>query len=109
MLYRILPAVLLALMLVSPVAAEDADLEQGRTVAFTCLGCHGIPFHTNVYPTYFVPRIQGQTEGYIRAALHAYRDGSRRHPTMRAQSSTLSDEDIRDVAAYFASLGGSRR
>lgn len=74
-------------------------------LAFTCLGCHGIPFHTNVYPTYFVPRIKGQTAGYIEAALHAYRDGSRRHATMQAQANTLSDEDIRNIAAYFARYG----
>lgn len=88
--------------------AEQADTDEGRVVAYTCLGCHGIPFHTNVYPTYFVPRIKGQTAGYIEAALHAYRDGSRSHRTMQAQSSTLSDEDIRNVAAYFASYGEDR-
>lgn len=107
MLKRLIPAAVLATLWLSPAHAQEqeADLEEGRIVAFTCLGCHGIPFHTNVYPTFFVPRIKGQSEGYIRAALHAYRDGTRRHGTMQAQAHTLSDEDIRNVAAWFASQG----
>jgi cytochrome c553 len=105
MLKRLIPAAVLATLWLSPAHAQEADLEEGRIVAFTCLGCHGIPFHTNVYPTFFVPRIKGQAEGYIRAALHAYRDGTRRHGTMQAQAHTLSDEDIRNVAAWFAGQG----
>lgn len=108
MLKRLIPAAALAMTMLSPVAAQQGDPEEGRIIAYTCLGCHGIPFHVNVYPTFYVPRIKGQTEGYIRAALHAYRDGSRRHSTMQAQAHTLSDEDIRDVAAWFASQGGDR-
>ncbi len=104
---RILAA-LAAGLLITAANADQADIEEGRVVAFTCLGCHGIPFHTNVYPTYFVPRIKGQTAGYIEAALRAYRDGTRRHATMTAQSHTLSDEDMRNVAAYFASYGEDR-
>lgn len=108
MLKILIPAAALAMALVSPIQASEGDPEEGRVVAFTCLGCHGIPFHTNVYPTYFVPRIKGQTAGYIASALHAYRDGSRRHATMRAQANTLSDQDILNVAAYFAQLGEDR-
>jgi cytochrome c553 len=39
-------------------------------------------------------------------ALKAYRDGERDHKTMDLQAQALSDQDIEDVAAYFASLGG---
>ena len=106
---RWIPALLAAAFWLAPAAhAEEADLEEGRVVAFTCLGCHGIPFHTNVFPTFHVPRIKGQTEGYIVASLHAYRDGTRRHSTMQAQAHTLSDEDIRNVAAWFAAQGRDR-
>ena len=101
-------AAIAAGFLATTAQADQVDLDEGRVVAFTCLGCHGIPFHTNVYPTYFVPRIKGQTAGYIEAALHAYREGARRHATMQAQANTLSDEDIRNVAAYFASYGEDR-
>ena len=102
--YSIL-AILVVVTFVTTAQAEQANLEEGRVIAFSCLGCHGIPFQTNVYPTYFVPKIKGQTAGYIESALLAYREGSRRHATMQAQANTLSDEDIRNVAAYFASLG----
>ncbi|MEE4639408.1 MAG: cytochrome c [Wenzhouxiangella sp.] len=99
---------MLTVALVTSGHADQGDPDQGRVIAFTCLGCHGIPFQTNVYPTYFVPRIKGQTAGYIESALLAYRDGTRRHSTMQAQANTLSDEDIRNVAAYFASYAEDR-
>ena len=88
-----------------PVAnAQTGDPAEGKVIAYTCNGCHGIPFQTNVYPTYSVPRIGGQNYGYIVSALKAYRDGTRKHPTMNAQAHTLSDEDMHHVAAYFVSL-----
>ncbi len=108
MLKKTLLAALTASALVAVAHAEEGDPDEGRMIAFTCLGCHGIPFQTNVYPTYFVPRIKGQTAGYIESALRSYREGSRRHATMQAQANTLSDEDIRNVAAYFASFGEDR-
>lgn len=108
MLKKPLIAALMAGALVASGHANQGDPDEGRVIAFTCLGCHGIPFQTNVYPSYFVPRIKGQTAGYIESALLAYREGSRRHATMQAQANTLSEEDIRNVAAYFASLGEDR-
>jgi cytochrome c553 len=85
-------------------AAGDAD--EGKIKAYTCTGCHGIPGYKNVYPTYHVPKIGGQNREYLVAALKAYRDGERNHATMELQSQALSDDDIEDIAAYFASLGG---
>lgn len=108
MLKRLILAAMTALLLVTPALAERGDPEEGRVIAYTCTGCHGIPFHQNVYPTYSVPRIGGQTYGYIVASLQAYRSGERRHPTMQAQANTLSDQDIHDVAAYFVSLTEDR-
>ncbi len=84
--------------------AQQGNAEEGKIIAYTCNGCHGIPYHQNVYPTYSVPRIGGQNYGYIVSALKAYRDGTRQHPTMNAQAHTLSDEDMHHVAAYFVSL-----
>jgi cytochrome c553 len=51
-----------------------------------------------------VPKLGGQHPDYIIAALKAYKAGERDHPTMQAQASTLSDQDMADVAAYFASI-----
>ena len=83
------------------------DIEQGKIKAYTCTGCHGIPGYKNIYPTYHVPKIGGQNQAYLEAALKAYRGGERHHSTMELQGQALSDEDIADIAAYFASLGGA--
>jgi cytochrome c553 len=87
----------------SVLAAGNA--QAGKTKAYTCTGCHGIPGYNNVYPTYKVPKIGGQNYEYLVAALIAYRDGERDHATMQLQANSLTDDDIEDVAAYFASLG----
>ena len=75
----------------------------------TCTGCHGIPGYNNIYPTYKVPKIGGQNYEYLVSALKAYRDGERDHATMELQANSLSDDDIEDVSAYFASLGGDQK
>lgn len=98
---------LLAACLISAPAAAQGDAEAGRTKAYTCTGCHGIPGYMNVYPSYHVPKLGGQTEEYIVAALKAYAEGDREHPTMEAQARSLSEQDIRDIASYFANLGGA--
>ena len=85
--------------------AHAGDPEAGKIKSYTCTGCHGIPGYKNVYPTYDVPKLGGQNEAYLAAALKAYRDGTRQHKTMVLQSQALSDEDIADIAAYLASLG----
>ena len=87
-----------------PVLA-DGDLDAGRVKAWTCAGCHGSEAYKNVYPTYSVPKLRGQSANYISVALKAYRSGERKHPTMRAQAGPMTDNDIDDIAAYIASLG----
>ncbi len=74
----------------------------GRDKFDTCAGCHAIPGYTNVYPTYHVPRLGGQHADYIIAALKAYQAGERQHPTMHANSFTLSEQDQQDIAAFLA-------
>ena len=83
-------------------APGPADAHHGKAISYTCLGCHGIDGYKNVYPTYSVPKLEGQNPEYLAAALHGYRDGDRSHLTMHSQASTLSDQDIEDIAAYFA-------
>lgn len=86
-------------------AADDASVERGEALAYTCLGCHGIDRYRNAYPSYHVPKLGGQKEPYMVAAIAGYRDGSRAHPTMTAQAQSLSDQDIADIVAYLATLG----
>ncbi|MGI9332634.1 MAG: c-type cytochrome [Gammaproteobacteria bacterium] len=86
----------------TPAAAEGV-VESGKVKAATCLGCHGIEGYVNTYPTYHVPKVAGQHAAYIVAALRAYKQGTRPHPTMQALAATLSEQDMHDIAAYFAS------
>lgn len=94
------------LLLQANFAHAAGDAEAGKVKAYTCTGCHGIPGYNNVYPTYKVPKIGGQNYEYLVIALKAYRDGLRHHATMELQAASLSDRDIEDVSAYFASLEG---
>ena len=84
-------------------ASAAGDPVRGKTLGYTCLGCHGIETYKNVYPTYSVPRLRGQHPEYIVAALKAYGSSERGHATMHAHASSLSDQDMQDLAAY---LGG---
>jgi len=85
-------------------AAPAGDAEAGRLLAYTCQGCHGITGYKNVYPTYHVPRIGGQSAVYLTNALNEYRKGTRSHPTMEAQAQSFSDQDIADIAAFLSEL-----
>lgn len=82
--------------------APAADAKRGKALSYTCLGCHGIDGYKNAYPMYSVPKLEGQHPEYLAAALHGYREGDRSHLTMHSQASTLSDQDIQDIATYFA-------
>jgi cytochrome c553 len=71
-----------------------------------CLGCHNIVGYQASFPeVYKVPKIAGQSAGYIEAALAAYKTGDRKHPTMRGIADALSDQDIKDIAGYYSKLG----
>lgn len=94
----------LALAAVSGVALAQGNKEEGAKKAFTCTGCHGIAHYFNVYPSYKVPKVAGQHADYLVAALKAYKSGERGHGTMQAQARSLSDQDMADIAAYFASI-----
>ncbi|HUX73351.1 MAG TPA: c-type cytochrome [Steroidobacteraceae bacterium] len=80
-------------------AAGDAKL--GQKKFYTCYGCHGIENYRNAYPAYEVPKLRHQHAAYIIAALQEYKAGERPYPTMHAQASSLSAQDIEDIAAYL--------
>ncbi len=89
-----------------PAAAAPAGAKSLQAKVAMCIGCHGIKGYQASFPeVYRVPMISGQNARYIAAALTAYRQGDRRHPTMRGISASLSDQDINDIAAYYASSG----
>ncbi len=89
-------------LLASGPAVADGDPDAGRIKALPCMGCHGIEGYFSVYPSYHVPKLAGQHGDYLVAALVAYKTGQRSHKTMVAQASTLSEQDMKDIAAFFA-------
>lgn len=98
--------VLFALSTALPVGSmAQGDPVAGESKAFTCMGCHGVPSYTNAYPTFYVPKLGGQHAPYIVSALKAYQSGERPHLTMHAQAVSLTEQDMQDIAAYFAQFG----
>lgn len=83
------------------------DAAAGEKKNAVCIGCHGIVGYQASFPEiYKVPKISGQNEKYIVSSLKAYKAGERKHPSMRAISAALSEQDMADLAAYYAPHGG---
>ena len=95
----------LLLAAITPAYALTGNPARGRQLSFFCQGCHGIKGWRNAYPPYSEPKLAGQQPDYIVNALKEYKSGARVHPTMHAIASSLSDQDMADLAAYFAQLG----
>lgn len=84
--------------------AAEGNPAAGSEKNSMCAGCHGIPGYKTAFPeVYSVPKLGGQHAGYLVKALQAYKSGERTHPSMRAIAATLSDQDMADLAAYYAS------
>jgi cytochrome c553 len=87
-------------------AAPAGNAEAARAHISMCTGCHTIPGYQSSFPqVYRVPKLGGQSAKYIEAALQAYKKGDRNHPTMKAIASGLTDQQIADIAAYYAQRG----
>ena len=83
------------------VPAVSGDITAGKAKAAVCLACHGLD-GIGVQPIY--PNIRGQKEAYLIKQLKAFRDGPRQDPIMGPMATPLSDSDIENLAAYYASL-----
>jgi cytochrome c553 len=93
----------------TPASAQTAgDAARGAVLADTCMGCHGIPGYRNSYPSFRVPKLGGQNADYIVTALQGYQAQTRAHNTMHAQAVSMTEQDMRDVAAFFAGQGGPK-
>jgi cytochrome c553 len=94
------------------VCAQAADVVgnpiAGRGKVATCIGCHGIDDYRTAYPeVYRVPMLGGQNQAYLENALREYKKGDRHFQTMHAIAASLSDQDIADIAAYYAAQTAS--
>ncbi|WP_316186226.1 MULTISPECIES: c-type cytochrome [unclassified Bradyrhizobium] len=95
-------AAALALMLVLAARPADAaDLEAGKAKAELCAGCHG---ENGISQTENIPSLAGQQDQFIQWQLVFFRAGTRKNEAMKPIVDQLTNEDIRNLGAYFASL-----
>ena len=73
---------------------------KSKSTGQACAECHGPTGNEPLDPSY--PRLGGQYRDYLAHSLQMYRDGEREHPLMSSQAKDLSDQEIADLAAYFA-------
>jgi len=98
MMNRILSA-LFAVIVASGSAYAKGDPDAGRSKSGVCAGCHGL---TGMSPNDAWPNLAGQGYAYLVNQLKAYRDDRRRDPMMDTVTKRLSDQDIKDLAAYYS-------
>ena len=96
---KITLAISATVLLASPAFA--GDVAAGKAKAATCAACHGAE-GVSAVPMY--PNLAGQKEAYLVKQLKDFKSGARKDPVMSAMAMPLSDEDIANVSAYFASL-----
>lgn len=82
-------------------AQGNGDARAGKAKAAVCAACHG-PAGISVNPAW--PSLAGQQPVYLARQIRLFRDGERVEPTMQPFVQNLSDQDVDDIAAYYASL-----
>lgn len=86
--------------MMSATVFAEGSVEAGQTKAATCVACHGVGGNS-VNPVW--PTLAGQHGQYIVKQLKAFKSGGRTDPLMTPMATTLSEQDMEDLAAYFAS------
>jgi cytochrome c553 len=91
------------LALLPAVALPVGNAAAGQNKSAVCHACHG-PTGVSVQPIY--PNLGGQHQDYLVKSLQGFRDGSRQNAVMSGFAANLSDADIEDIAAWYASQQG---
>jgi cytochrome c553 len=92
-------------------ALAGGNLDNGKALVdkYSCAACHGKDFNSPIDPSY--PKLAGQHQDYLQHALTAYKRGDgangRSNAIMTGQVKPLTNQDIKDIAAYLHSLPGS--
>jgi len=97
---KALITILLATGWLFSTTALAGDAAAGKSKAASCIGCHGVA-GISVNPLW--PNLAGQHEDYLVKQLKDFKSGARKDPNMNALASPLSDADMVDIAAFFAS------
>jgi cytochrome c553 len=85
-----------------PVAYAGGNAAAGQTKAAACAGCHGMDGNGGADASW--PKLAGQDADYIAKQLKDFKSGARKDPIMAGMSAGLSEQDMQDIGAYFASL-----
>src|SRR5438093_1960372 len=94
----------LGIGILAPIA-HAADVEAGKAkVQTVCAACHGV---AGVSVSDTIPNLAAQKAAYIETQLKALKEGTRKNPIMSAIATQLSNDDIANVAAYFATQPGA--
>ncbi|CAM3149877.1 c-type cytochrome [Moritella viscosa] len=96
-----LSLVILVSMFAIPAVVSAADIAAGKLKVAMCAACHGAAGISSV-PMY--PNLAGQKAMYLAKQLKEFKSGKRQDPTMKGMAMTLSDTDIANISAYYASL-----
>ncbi len=101
MKHKVLAVISALTLAASANVAFAGDAAAGKAKAASCAGCHGAN-GISAIPMY--PNLAGQKEAYLTKQMKAFKDGTRKDPTMNAMAAPLSDADIANISAYFAGL-----
>ncbi len=89
-------------LLMGSVALAQGNAEDGAGLTTVCVACHGMTGNENTLPN--VPKLGGQGEKYLLKQLLEIKSGVRAVPLMTGMLTTLNDQNLADVAAYYSSL-----
>jgi len=94
-------AALLTFVVAVAPACAAGDVKAGRQKALACQTCHGMDGSAKIPEA---PNLAGQSEIYLTKSLQDYRSGARKNEMMSIVAAPLKDQDIADLAAYFAAI-----
>ena len=101
--YSVWQLLIISALLATGQVIADGDVAAGEGKAATCVGCHGAD-GKGVDPN---PAIAGSDVETFITSMNAYKSGEKEDPMMTMFVQTLTDEDIADLAAYYASLSAA--
>jgi len=101
-MHKLLTLLALVALSINVQTVMAGDAAAGKTRSAACAACHGA---AGISANGMWPNLAGQKETYLAKQMKAFRDGDRKDPMMAPMASGLSDDDIANLAAYYASLG----
>ena len=94
------------MLLVSAPLMAGGDPMKGKEKAAVCAGCHGQDGNSTIGAN---PRLAGQYESYLYQALLQYKNNERQNPLMQGMVANLTEDDLKDLAAWFSSQGAGNQ